>query len=164
MVTPSGRRARRRKGRVAAARNAPDGAEGPIWPGGSLHEALDTTTPGGRLIFDVFAALAEFRELIVEGTREGLDAARARGVRLGRPPAMTAEQIQHARDLLARPENTVSAIARLLGASRATIYKYVPELAARSLAADNRPLPDVAKFELLPSRQAAVITQQAECS
>jgi DNA invertase Pin-like site-specific DNA recombinase len=54
----------------------------------SLHEALDTTTPGGRLIFHVFAALAEFiRELIVEGTREGLDAARARGVRLGRPAA-----------------------------------------------------------------------------
>ena len=52
----------------------------------SLHEALDTTTPGGRLVFHVFAALAEFiRELIVEGTREGLDAARARGQRLGRP-------------------------------------------------------------------------------
>jgi DNA invertase Pin-like site-specific DNA recombinase len=97
----------------------------------SLHEALDTTTAGGRLVFHVFAALAEFiRELIVEGTREGLDAARARGVRLGRPPAMTAEQIQHARDLLPLPGNTVSSIARLLGVSRATIYKYVPELAS----------------------------------
>lgn len=53
----------------------------------SLHEALDTTTPGGRLVFHVFAALAEFiRELIVQGTNEGLDAARARGARLGRPP------------------------------------------------------------------------------
>ena len=99
----------------------------------SLHEALDTTTPGGRLVFHVFAALAEFiRELIVEGTHEGLDAARARGVRLGRPPAMTAEQIRHARDLLTRPDNTVSSIARLLGVSRATIYKYVPELPART--------------------------------
>ena len=57
------------------------------------HEALDPTTPGGRLVFHVFAALAEFiGELIVEGTREGLEAARARGQRLGRPPAMTAEQ------------------------------------------------------------------------
>ena len=53
----------------------------------SLKEAIDTTTPGGRLVFHVFAALAEFiRELIVEGTNEGLDAARARGQRLGRPP------------------------------------------------------------------------------
>lgn len=52
----------------------------------SLHEALDTTTPGGRLVFYVFAALAEFiRELIVEGTHEGMAAARARGQRLGRP-------------------------------------------------------------------------------
>lgn len=95
----------------------------------SLHEALDTTTPGGRLVFHVFAALAEFiRELIVEGTREGLQAARARGQRLGRPPAMTPEQIRHARDLLTHPGNTVSSIARLLGVSRSTIYKYVPEL------------------------------------
>jgi len=102
----------------------------------SLHEALDTTAPGGRLVFHVFAALAEFiRELIVEGTREGLDAARARGARLGRPPAMTAEQIRHARDLLARPDNTVSSIARLLGVSRATIYKYVPEVTTGRAAA-----------------------------
>ena len=55
---------------------------------------------------------------------DGLGAARALGVRLGRPPAMTAEQIRHARDLLARPDNTVSSIARLLGVSRSTIYKY----------------------------------------
>lgn len=81
----------------------------------SLHEALDTTTPGGRLVFHVFAALAEFiRELIVEGTREGLEAARARGQRLGRPPALTAEQVGHARQLLTEPTNTVSSIARLL--------------------------------------------------
>jgi DNA invertase Pin-like site-specific DNA recombinase len=96
----------------------------------SLHEALDTTTPGGRLVFHVFAALAEFiRELIVQGTHEGIGAARARGVRLGRPPAMTDEQIRHARALLAQPDNTVSSIARLLGVSRSTIYKHVPELA-----------------------------------
>ncbi len=60
----------------------------------------------------------------------GPAAARARGARLGRPPAMTAEQIRHARDLLTRPDNTVSSIARLLGVSRATIYKYVPKLPA----------------------------------
>jgi DNA invertase Pin-like site-specific DNA recombinase len=83
----------------------------------SLHEALGTTTPGGRLVFHVFAALAEFIR-----------------VRLGRPPAMTAEQIQHARDLLTRPGNTVSSIARLLGVSRATIYKYTPELTGNRAA------------------------------
>ncbi|MFI6573959.1 recombinase family protein [Nocardia fluminea] len=95
----------------------------------SLHEAIDTTTPGGRLVFHVFAALAEFiRELIVQGTNEGLAAARARGQRLGRPPAMTEEQIRQARAILTRPEETVSSVARLLGVSRSTIYKYVPEL------------------------------------
>ncbi|MGI3199791.1 recombinase family protein [Streptomyces sp. GLT-R25] len=97
----------------------------------SLHEALDTTTPGGRLVFHVFAALAEFiRELIVQGTHEGLAAARARGERIGRPPAMTEEQIRHARALLAQPDNTITSIAKLLGVSRTTLYKYVPELAA----------------------------------
>lgn len=95
----------------------------------SLHESLDTTTPGGRLVFHVFAALAEFiRELIVEGTREGLDAARARGQRLGRPPALTPEQVANARFLLTNPNATVSSIAKLLGVSRPTLYKYVPEL------------------------------------
>ncbi|WP_324196485.1 recombinase family protein [Nocardia farcinica] len=95
----------------------------------SLHEAIDTTTPGGRLVFHVFAALAEFiRELIIDGTNEGLAAARARGQRLGRPPAMTAEQIRQARAILTRPEETVSSVARLLGVSRSTIYKHLPEL------------------------------------
>ena len=64
-----------------------------------------------------------------------LDAALGRGARLGRPPAMTAEQIRHARDLLARPDNTVSSIARLLGVSRATVYKYVPEVTTGRVAA-----------------------------
>lgn len=135
----------------------------------SLHEALDTTTPGGRLVFHVFAALAEFiRELIVEGTRDGLAAARARGVRLGRPPAMTPEQVHHARDLLTHPDNTVSSIARLLNVSRSTIYKYVPELSSHNTAGgtpeldavltalpeDRRPLPDVTKYDdLLPAHR-----------
>ncbi len=97
----------------------------------SLHEALDTTTPGGRLVFHVFAALAEFiREMIVEGTHEGLAAARTRGQRLGRPPALSVEQIRQARALLARPDESVASIARLLGVSRSTLYRHVPELAA----------------------------------
>jgi len=106
----------------------------------SLHEALDTTAPGGRLVFHVFAALAEFiRELIIEGTREGLDAARARGQRLGRPPALSAEQIRHARSLLAEPTNTIASIARLLGVSRSTLYAHVPELASRRPTAISSP-------------------------
>ncbi|MEV7413200.1 recombinase family protein [Streptomyces althioticus] len=79
----------------------------------------------------MFAALAEFvRELIVQGTLEGLAEARARVERIGRPPAMNAEQVRHARALLAQPENTITSIAKLLGVSRTTLYKYVPELTA----------------------------------
>ncbi|MFF2408186.1 recombinase family protein [Streptomyces sp. NPDC058092] len=69
----------------------------------SLHERLDTTTAGGRLIFHVFAALAEFiRALIASGTREGLAAARARGNVGGRPTVATPEIIRAARDMLRR--------------------------------------------------------------
>ena len=71
----------------------------------------------------------------LEGTREGLDVASARGVRLGRSPAMTVEQIRHARDLLTQPDNTVSSIAWLPGVSRATICKYVPEVTTGRQAA-----------------------------
>ncbi|MFE9490633.1 helix-turn-helix domain-containing protein [Streptomyces sp. NPDC006641] len=76
----------------------------------------------------------ESTDSIVQGTNEGPDATRARGARLGRPPAMTEEQVRHARDLLARPENTVISIAKLLGVSRNTIYNYVPELKGGRLA------------------------------
>ena len=125
----------------------------------SLHEALDTTTPGGRLVFHVFAALAEFiRELIVEGTREGLDAARARGQRLGRPPAMTGEQIRQARDLLTLPVNSISSIARLLGVSRSTIYKHLPELANGHRPAAGQIPPSRPG---LPARLAITATQVA---
>ena len=66
----------------------------------SLHEALDTTTPGGRLVFHVFAALAEFeRDIIRERTRAGLDAARARGKRGGRPRKLDAKKKTQARTL-----------------------------------------------------------------
>ncbi len=96
----------------------------------SLHEKLDTTTAGGMFVFHVFAALAEFvRTIIVANTHEGLAAARARGQRLGRPPAMTPEKIAYARQLLAKPDRSISSIATLLGVSRSTLYKALPELA-----------------------------------
>ncbi|MGW0670673.1 recombinase family protein [Streptomyces sp. NPDC002746] len=95
----------------------------------SLHENLDTTTPGGRLIFHVFAALAEFiRELIVSGTNEGLAAARARGRVGGRPTVVTTDILRAARDLLPNPENSIETIAALLGVSVGTLYNHVPDL------------------------------------
>jgi DNA invertase Pin-like site-specific DNA recombinase len=92
----------------------------------SLQESIDTTTPGGRLVFHVFAALAEFeRDLIRERTHAGLAAARARGRRGGRPSVMTAEKVAVARQMYASGEHTVAAIAAVLGVSRASIYRHL---------------------------------------
>ncbi|MFD8813779.1 recombinase family protein [Streptomyces sp. NPDC059627] len=95
----------------------------------SLHENLDTTTPSGRLIFHVFAALAEFvREFIVQGTRESLAATRARGWFGGRPTVATEEIIKAARDLLPDPGRSITSIAKLLGVSPDTLYNHIPDL------------------------------------
>lgn len=95
----------------------------------SLHEKLDTLTPGGRLIFHVFAALAEFiRELIVQGTNEGLAAARARGRVGGRPSVVTEKLLRAARDMLPNPENSIETIAALLGVSVGTLCNHIPGL------------------------------------
>ncbi|MFE4626956.1 recombinase family protein [Streptomyces mirabilis] len=95
----------------------------------SLHEALDTTTPGGRLIFHAFAALAEFiRELIVTRTKEGLAAARARGKVGGRPTVVNEDLIRAARDMLPNPANSVTTIAKILGVSVGTLYNHIPDL------------------------------------
>lgn len=92
----------------------------------SLSESLDSTTPGGRLVFHVFGALAEFeRDLIRERTQAGLAAARARGRRGGRPAVMTADKLAVAREMYATRRHTVAAIASTLGVSRATIYRSV---------------------------------------
>ncbi|MFC8898524.1 recombinase family protein [Streptomyces cinereoruber] len=95
----------------------------------SLHEKLDTLTPGGRLIFHVFAALAEFiRELIVQGTNEGLAAARARGRVGGRPTVVNDKLLRAARDMLPNPDNSIETIAALLGVSVGTLYNHIPDL------------------------------------
>jgi DNA invertase Pin-like site-specific DNA recombinase len=92
----------------------------------SLQEAIDTTTPGGRLVFHVFAALAEFeRDLIRERTAAGLAVARARG---GRPSVMTAHKLQVAQEMYASGQYTVSTIATTLGVSRASIYRHLVSL------------------------------------
>jgi DNA invertase Pin-like site-specific DNA recombinase len=95
----------------------------------SLHENLDTTTPGGRLVFHVFAALAEFiRELIVIDTKEVLATAHARGRVGGRPSVATEEIIRAARDLLPDPGRSITSIAKLLGVSPGTLYNHIPDL------------------------------------
>lgn len=97
----------------------------------SLQESIDTTTPGGRLIFHVFGALAEFeRDLIRERTNAGLEAARARGRKGGRPSVMTPAKTRAARELYDAGNHTVSQIAATLGVSRATIYRSLGEQSA----------------------------------
>jgi DNA invertase Pin-like site-specific DNA recombinase len=92
----------------------------------SLQEAIDTTTPGGKLVFHVFAALAEFeRDLVRERTSAGLAAARARGRRGGRPSVLTGSKLQVAREMHASGQYTVAAIAKTLGVSRASIYRHL---------------------------------------
>ena len=92
----------------------------------SLQEAIDTTTPGGKLVFHVFAALAEFeRDLIRERTAAGLAAARARGRHGGRPSVMTAHKLQVAREMYRSGQCTVAAIANTLGVSRASVYRHL---------------------------------------
>ena len=99
----------------------------------SLQENIDTTTSGGKLVFHVFGALAEFeRDLIRERTRAGLLAARARGRRGGRPRALDERKLALARSLYRDPANPPGDIARTLGISRATLYRYVSVAAGRS--------------------------------
>lgn len=90
----------------------------------SLTEDIDTTTPGGKLIFHVLAALGEFeRDLIRERINAGLAAARARGRVGGRPRALSDEQVRHARALYDAGGSTVAEIARSFGVSRQTLYR-----------------------------------------
>lgn len=102
----------------------------------SVTEAIDTTTASGKLVFNIFASLADFeRHLIGERTRAGLAAGRARGRMGGRPPALTSRQLREARLLLTDPEATVTAVAERYGVSRTTLYKGLRELAAKETAA-----------------------------
>ena len=90
----------------------------------SLTENIDTTTPGGKMIFHVFGALAEFeRELIRERTNAGLKAAKDRGVKLGRPRSLDDDQIAIARSLKAAGSMTSAQIAEHLGISRPMLYR-----------------------------------------
>ena len=92
----------------------------------SLTEALDTTTPGGRLVFHVFGAISLFeRELIRERTPAGLAAARARGRVGGRPTVWTPDKLRVARAMYDSRDHDVASIARVLGVSRASVYRAI---------------------------------------
>jgi DNA invertase Pin-like site-specific DNA recombinase len=98
----------------------------------SLTEAIDTTTPGGRLTYNLFASLAEFeRSVLRERTRAGLQAARQRGRLGGRPRSLTAEKLDAARRLL-EAGTPARDVATALAVSTATLYRHFP--AAQRLA------------------------------
>ncbi|GGE81024.1 TniR protein [Streptosporangium jomthongense] len=88
--------------------------------------AIDTTTPAGKLVFGIFAALSEFeRELISERTQAGLASARARGRKGGRPFKMTAAKLRLAMAAMGKPETKVSDLCQELGITRQTLYRHI---------------------------------------
>lgn len=88
--------------------------------------SIDTTTANGRLVFAIFAGLAEFeRELIVERTKAGLASARARGRHGGRPFKMTPAKLRLARAAMGQPETKVRDLCAELGITRQTLYRFV---------------------------------------
>jgi DNA invertase Pin-like site-specific DNA recombinase len=100
----------------------------------SLTENIDTTTPGGKLIFHIFGALAEFeRDLIRERTNAGLAAARARGRTGGRPKAKAfadPAKVRMAQTLFADKQRSIPDICKTLGVSRSTLYRYLGGITA----------------------------------
>jgi DNA invertase Pin-like site-specific DNA recombinase len=91
----------------------------------SITEAIDTSAPGGRLVFHIFGSIAEFeRAIIRERTKAGVVAAKARGRAGGRPPKLAGERAEHASNLLAAG-TSVSAVARSMGVSRSTVLRAV---------------------------------------
>jgi DNA invertase Pin-like site-specific DNA recombinase len=95
----------------------------------SIQENIDTTTSGGKLVFHIFGALAEFeRDIIRERTNAGLTAARARGRLGGRPKAKslnTPKKVATAQALYDNKKITIDEICRMLNVSRATLYRYI---------------------------------------
>jgi DNA invertase Pin-like site-specific DNA recombinase len=130
-----------------------------------LEQAIDTTTPHGRLAFGVVGAIDEFQsELVTESTREGLAAARARGRVGGRPRKLTAAQAVLARQLYdergpdGKRARTVAQIAATFGVTRATIYRHldlpvIPENAAIAVRT---------QYQARPGRRVIVVTDLAD--
>ena len=96
----------------------------------SLTEAIDTTTAMGELLFHIFGALAQYeRALIRERVMAGLEAAKRRGKRGGRPRRMDDERIEAAKALLANPNMTISSAARSVGVARSTLVDSLKRVA-----------------------------------
>ena len=92
----------------------------------SLTENIDTSSPGGKLIFHVMGALAEFeRALIVERTKAGIEAAKIKGQKFGRRRKLTAQQISLAKELLRDQTRSTSDVARLFNVHRSTLWRAV---------------------------------------
>jgi len=92
----------------------------------SLQENIDTTTSGGKLIFHIFSALAEFeRDLIQERTQAGLKAARARGRLGGRPPLLSEKQVKKMVEYYDERKLTVEEICKIFNISRPSFYNYL---------------------------------------
>jgi len=92
----------------------------------SLTEGMDTSTSGGKLVFGIFASIAEFeRNLICERTKAGLAAARVRGRKGGRRAKLTPEEADHAVKLYREGNTTVKNICKTIGISKPTLYRYV---------------------------------------
>lgn len=94
----------------------------------SLQESIDTTTSSGKLVFHIFAALAEFeRNLIRERTNAGLAAARARGRLGGRKKSLNAKQRQQVVEMYERKNQTVKQICEMMSITKPTLYAYIRE-------------------------------------
>lgn len=99
----------------------------------SLTESIDSSTPSGRLVLHIFASLAEFeRALLRERTKAGLEAARARGRLGGRPKALNDIKIAMLKNLMMDPGAKVDDVAKLMGISRSSIYRYLSTIPASS--------------------------------
>lgn len=102
----------------------------------SIQEHIDTNTSGGKLFFHIFAAIAEFeRDIIVERTKTGLEAARARGKQGGRPKKLTTSQTEILKKLYADKNNDISDICNSFRISKATLYRLVRNYKKNSTAA-----------------------------
>jgi len=101
----------------------------------SLHESIDTTTPTGRLTLHLFASIGQFeRDLLVERTMAGLAAAQARGRKGGRPTVWTPDKTRVALQMYESRQHDVASIARVLGLSRASVYRMLASRPAESRA------------------------------